>query len=116
MGKGAPHPFSEVVVMTSSSEPRIADSSPDDFHDDDDSLLNITVRMQTRSNRPKFTDICEARIKSDWFMIIDDDFELVKPFSFMVHFDGSKRPLQAFVRNKDTDACARSATCREAIE
>ena len=53
------HPFSEVVVMT----PPVVGA-----HDDYDEMTNANVRTQHR-NAPDYMDLCEADIKTDWFMI-----------------------------------------------
>jgi len=53
------HPFSEVVIMV----PPVAAT-----HDDYDQMSDVPVRTQHRG-APDFMDLCEADIKTDWFMI-----------------------------------------------
>lgn len=76
------HPFSEVIVMSDDGTP-IADL--DQF--------DLPVTLQRRSSSPIFMDLCNAKVKTDWFMIIDDRFKLLDDFQVHVTMDDG-RPLQ----------------------
>ena len=67
------HPFSEVVVMV----PPVAGS-----HDDYDQMTDVPVRTQHRG-APDFMDLCEADIKTEWFMITNSYHHVARHVDLM---------------------------------
>eukprot|EP00986_Skeletonema_menzelii_P003296 scaffold985_cov145-Skeletonema_menzelii.AAC.11 len=67
------HPFSEVVVMI----PPAAIA-----HDDFDMMTEVPVRAQHRA-APDFMDLCEADIKTEWFMITNSYHQVSRHVDLM---------------------------------
>ncbi|KAL3766901.1 hypothetical protein ACHAW5_000919 [Stephanodiscus triporus] len=67
------HPFSEVVVMV---PPVIAE------RDDYDQMTEVPVRTQHRG-APDFMDLCEADVKTDWFMITNSYHSVARHVDLM---------------------------------
>jgi len=79
------HPFSEVVVMV----PPVAGA-----HDDYDKLTDVPVRTQHRG-APDFMDICEADIKTEWFMITNSYHHVARHVDLMFT-PGTFKPVIPF--------------------
>ena len=76
------HPFSEVIVM---SDNEVLVEDLDEF--------DLPVTLQRRSSSPIFMDLCNAEVKTKWFMLIDDRFRMLDDFELHVTMDDG-RPLQ----------------------
>ena len=79
------HPFSEVLVMV----PPVAGA-----HDDYDKLTDVPVRTQHRG-APDFMDICEADIKTEWFMITNSYHHVARHVDLMFT-PGTFKPVIPF--------------------
>ena len=79
------HPFSEVVVMV----PPVAGS-----HEDYDDYTDVPVRSQHRG-APDFMDLCEAEVKTDWFMITNSYHHVARHVDLMFT-PGTFKPVIPF--------------------
>ena len=79
------HPFSEVVIMV----PPVAAT-----HDDYDQMSDVPVRTQHRG-APDFMDLCEADIKTDWFMITNSYHHVARHVDLMFT-PGTFKPVIPF--------------------
>ena len=97
------HPFSEVVVMV----PPVAGS-----HDDYDELTDVPVRTQHRG-APDFMDLCEADVKTDWFMITNSYHHVARHVDLMFT-PGTFKPVIPFT--PATYAfCLKYPYCKETV-
>ena len=79
------HPFSEVVIMV----PPVAGS-----HDDYDEMSNVPIRTQHRG-APDFMDLCEADIRTDWFMLTNSYHHVARHVDLMFT-PGTFKPVIPF--------------------
>ena len=97
------HPFSEVVVMV----PPAAGS-----HDDYDEMTDVPIRTQHRG-APDFMDLCEADVKTDWFMITNSYHHVARHVDLMFT-PGSFKPVIPFT--PATYAfCLKYPYCKETV-
>jgi hypothetical protein len=97
------HPFSEVVVMV----PPVAGS-----HDDYDELTSVPVRMQHRG-APDFMDLCEAEVKTEWFMITNSYHQVARHVDLMFT-PGKFQPVIPFTP-ATLAFCFKFPYCKETI-
>ena len=79
------HPFSEVVVMV----PPVAG-----HHDDYEEMSDVPIRTQHRG-APDFMDLCEADVKTEWFMITNSYHHVARHVDLMFT-PGTFKPVIPF--------------------
>jgi len=97
------HPFSEVVVMI----PPAAIT-----HDDYDMMTEVPVRAQHRA-APDFMDLCEADIKTEWFMITNSYHQVSRHVDLMFT-PGKFQPVIPFTP-ATYPFCFKFPYCKETI-
>ena len=97
------HPFSEVVVMI----PPAAIT-----HDDYDMMTEVPVRGQHRT-APDFMDLCEADIKTEWFMITNSYHQVSRHVDLMFT-PGKFQPVIPFTP-ATYPFCFKFPYCKETI-
>jgi hypothetical protein len=80
------HPFSEVIVMVPPAAL---------MHDDYDEMTVVPVRTQHRG-APDFMDLCEADVKTDWFMMTNSYHHVARHVDLMFT-PGGKSTVITFV-------------------
>mmetsp|Transcript_30290 Transcript_30290/g.65409 ORF Transcript_30290/g.65409 Transcript_30290/m.65409 type:complete len:1736 (-) Transcript_30290:678-5885(-) len=97
------HPFSEVVVMV----PPVAGS-----HDDYDQMSDVPVRTQHRG-APDFMDLCEADVRTDWFMLTNSYHHVARHVDLMFT-PGTFKPVIPFTP-ATYPFCFKFPYCKETI-
>ena len=100
------HPFSEVVILSSSELSKTGDD-----YASVSVGASIVNQKQTSSSE---MNICDVQVSTDWFVITDDKHSIIDDMRILVTPDGSKRPLQAFVPS-NMKSCQESTVCRETV-
>jgi len=98
------HPFSEVVVMI----PPAAIT-----HDDYDMMTEVPVRGQHRA-APDFMDLCEADIKTEWFMITNSYHQVSRHVDLMFTPGIKNQPVIPFTP-ATYPFCFKFPYCKETI-
>ncbi|KAL9187722.1 hypothetical protein ACHAXT_006100 [Thalassiosira profunda] len=97
------HPFSEVVVMV----PPVAGA-----HDDYEEMTGVPVRTQHRG-APDFMDLCEADVKTDWFMITNS-YHSVATHVDLMFTPGTFKPVIPFTP-ATYPFCFKYPYCKETV-
>jgi len=97
------HPFSEVIVMA----PPVVGA-----HDDYDQMTNVKVTTQHRG-APDFMDLCEADVKTDWFMITNSYHNVARHVDLMFT-PGTFKPVIPFTP-ATYPFCFKFPYCKETI-
>ena len=97
------HPYSEIVVMV----PPVAGA-----HDDYDEMTSVKVTTQHRG-APDFMDLCEADIKTDWFMITNSYHHVARHVDLMFT-PGTFKPVIPFTP-ATYPFCFKFPYCKETI-
>jgi len=97
------HPYSEIVVMV----PPVAGA-----HDDYDEMTSVKVTTQHRG-APDFMDLCEADIKTDWFMITNSHHHVARHVDLMFT-PGTFKPVIPFTP-ATYPFCFKFPYCKETI-
>lgn len=97
------HPFSEVVVMV----PPVAGA-----HEDYGELTDVSIRTQHRG-APDFMDLCEADIKTDWFMLTNSYHQVARHVDLMFT-PGTFKPVIPFTP-ATYPFCFKFPYCKETI-
>ena len=97
------HPFSEVIVMIPPAAV---------VHDDYDMMTEVPVRGQHRS-APDFMDLCEADVKTEWFMITNSYHQVSRHVDLMFT-PGKFQPVIPFTP-ATYPFCFKFPYCKETI-